>query len=159
MYEFDDFFGKEYEPVVRALTLVFGDRDRAEDLAQYAFARAYRDWRRVAEMERPVGWVYVVASNRGRRELRRARPAAELATVPEIADPAAVVATVVTVRAALEVLTPRQRAAVVLRYGADLSLAEVASAMDCALGTVKATLHAALGRLRIELDEVDDDET
>ena len=158
MTGFDDFFNKEYEAVARALTLVFDDRDRAEDLAQYAFARAYRDWRRVSEMDRPVGWVYVVAVNRGRRELGRTQPAQELAWEPELPDPAAAVATALTIRAALEALTTRQRAAVVLRYGSDLSLAEIASAMNCALGTVKATLHQALRRLRIELDEVDDDE-
>jgi RNA polymerase sigma factor (sigma-70 family) len=155
---FDDFFDEEYEPVVRALTLVFDDRHRAEDLAQFAFARAYRDWRRVSAMDRPVGWVYVVALNRGRRELRRAHPEQELETLAGIADPAATVATALTVQAALETLTTRQRAAIVLRYGSDLSLAEVASAMGCALGTVKATLHQALRRLRIELDEVNDDE-
>ena len=43
-----------------------------------------------------------------------------------------------------------------LRYLADLPLAEVAEAMGCAVGTVKATLHQALGSLRVELKEDDD---
>jgi DNA-directed RNA polymerase specialized sigma24 family protein len=40
---FDEFFHEEYESVVRAITLVFDDRHRAEDFAQFAFARAYRE--------------------------------------------------------------------------------------------------------------------
>jgi DNA-directed RNA polymerase specialized sigma24 family protein len=72
---FDEFFHEEYEPVVRAITLVFDDRHRAEDFAQFAFARAYREWR-------PVGWVYVVALNRGGRELRRSGPEREPAALP-----------------------------------------------------------------------------
>jgi RNA polymerase sigma-70 factor (sigma-E family) len=154
---FEDFFHEEYEPVVRAITLVFDDRHRAEDFAQFAFARAYREWRRVSEMDRPVGWVYVVALNRGRRELRRSGPEREPAALPPLPDPAAGVATALTIRGALATLPPRQRAAVVLRYSADLSLAEIANAMGCAVGTVKATLHTALGRLRVELDELDED--
>jgi RNA polymerase sigma-70 factor (ECF subfamily) len=38
--------------------------------------------------------------------------------------------------------------AVVLRFYADLPVKEIAKAMQCREGTVKATLHAALGRLR-----------
>ena len=57
------------------------------------------------------------------------------------------------VRSALARLPLRQRAAVVLRFLGGLSVAEVAEAMGCAEGTVKATLHGALRRLRIECDE------
>ena len=50
-------------------------------------------------------------------------------------------------------LAPRQRAAVVLRYLADLSVSEVAGAMGCSLGTAKATIHQALNRLRVTFEE------
>ena len=43
-----------------------------------------------------------------------------------------------------------------LRYLADLPLADVADAMGSAIGTVKATLHQALPSLRVELEEDDD---
>ena len=59
------------------------------------------------------------------------------------------------VQAALSQLGDRQRAAVVLRYFADLSLADIAAVMGSATGTVKATLHHTLDRLRIELEDVD----
>ena len=157
--EFDDFFDAHYDRVLRSLSLAFGDRGRAEEATQEAFARAWRRWGSVSALERPVAWVYVVATNEARRFLRRSgreapapagggddRPAPD-------GDPAGAVATAVSLRAALAALAPRQRTAVVLRYLAGLSLAEVAAAMGCAEGTAKSTLHAALGRLRIELSD------
>ena len=100
------------------------------------------------------GWVYVVALNaertRWRREEQRAdrRRAASDPVIPDVAD-----ATLdsVVLRDALARLTARQRAAVVLRYLADLSTADVAAALGCAEGTVKATVSRALRRLRIDL--------
>ncbi len=53
-----------------------------------------------------------------------------------------------TVWAALEKLTPRQRAAVVLRYYFDMSEQEMATRLDVAPGTVKWRLHKARERLR-----------
>jgi RNA polymerase sigma factor (sigma-70 family) len=59
----------------------------------------------------------------------------------------------VTLQAAIEQLPTRQRVALVLRYYGGLPLAEIATAMGCALGTVKSTLHAAHLRLHLELDD------
>jgi len=125
-------------------------------MAQEGFARAYRRWSSVSAMERPVAWVYVVALNRFRRESRHRRIDLATATAP-LQDPAAAVAVAVSIRAALETLAPRQRTAVVLRYLADLRLAEVAEAMGCSVGTVKATLHTALRKLRVDLEEEPDE--
>jgi RNA polymerase sigma factor (sigma-70 family) len=150
---FEEFVIANYAVVLRALSLAIGSPDRAEEMTQEAFARAYRHWHRVSQMERPVAWVYVVGVNAARRafrrELRTADPSLELRG----ADHAGQVAVVATIRAALDSLSPRQRLVVVLRYLADLSTAEVAEAMDCAEGTVKSTLHSALRSLRVELDE------
>jgi DNA-directed RNA polymerase specialized sigma24 family protein len=68
---FDEFFDAHYAPVVRSLGLAFGDRPAAEDAAQEAFARARRRWHSVRGMDRPVGWVYVVAMNVARRTAKR----------------------------------------------------------------------------------------
>ena len=72
-------------------------------------------------------------------------------------DATGALTTALDVRAALAQLTDRQRAAVVLRYRADLPIAEIAEVMDCAPGTVKATLHQALARMRVELEDADED--
>jgi RNA polymerase sigma-70 factor (ECF subfamily) len=55
--------------------------------------------------------------------------------------------------ALLAALPERQREAVVLRYFEDMSTEQTAAAMDCAAGTVKATLHQALRSLREKLRE------
>jgi len=149
--DFEAFVAEHHDAVVRALTLALTDRSRAEDAAQEAFAKAFRHWRRVAVMDRPVAWVYVVALNGARREVRRelAAPSPDLlGPAPDLAGP---VANRVSVRDALAVLAPRQRVAVVLRYLADLQVAEVAAAMGVSVGTAKATLHTALARMRVEL--------
>ena len=58
-----------------------------------------------------------------------------------------------TLGASIARLPERQRVALVLRYLVDLPVADVALAMGCATGTVKSTLHAALERLGVELQE------
>jgi RNA polymerase sigma factor (sigma-70 family) len=54
----------------------------------------------------------------------------------------------VAVRDALDSLTARQRAVLVLRVYDDLSEAQVAQVLDCAVGTVKSTMARAMARLR-----------
>ena len=56
------------------------------------------------------------------------------------------VAVRITVQGALRSLTARQRAVLVLRVFDDLSEAQVAQVLDCAVGTVKATLAHAVAR-------------
>jgi RNA polymerase sigma-70 factor (sigma-E family) len=154
---FDEFFAENYDPVVRSLTLAIGDRARAEDAAQEAFAKAYRRWSSVAQMDRPVGWVLVVAMNQCKRWLARAdrQFAGERS---DVVDHASFVVDEQSLRAGLEALPPRQRATVVLRYLGDLSTADVADALGCSTGTVKSALHAALKQLRVELDDAEDEE-
>jgi RNA polymerase sigma-70 factor (ECF subfamily) len=151
-YSFEAFFDRHYDPVARALTLATGSRDLAEEATQDAFTKALRHWRKVRAMDRPDGWVYVVGMNAARDRARKA--GREQAAVESSAsDHTAAIATQLTVRDAIATLPPRQREVVVLRFLADLPLADIAEAMKCALGTVKATLHQAMAALRIELSE------
>jgi len=151
--DFDQFFDANYAGVVRALTLAAGNRDRAEDAAQEAFARACRKWRTVSTHERPVAWVHVVAMNVLRRSFRRKAQEDGLLRVEldgsDDADPAMQM----TVHAAIDALPPRQRAVIVLRYLVDLSVAETADALRISTGTVKSTTHDALRSMRIELED------
>ncbi|MGH9017331.1 MAG: RNA polymerase sigma factor [Acidimicrobiales bacterium] len=149
---FDRFFADNYTGICRALWLAAGSSCDPEDAAQEAFARALRKWRIVGRLDRPATWVFVVAMRELRRQHgRRAGPTGPVSRDESDGDPTAEVARRVTVLSALETLAPRQRLAVVLRYHADLSVAEIARAMQCREGTVKATLHHALGRLRLVL--------
>jgi RNA polymerase sigma-70 factor, ECF subfamily len=151
--DFEAFFDRNYPPTLRAVALAIGDRGRAEDLTQEAFARAFRRWSSVSALERPVAWVYVVALNAERKRWRRERRGPEDVLRGDcISDVAGAVLSTIVVRDALDRLPARQRAAVVLRYLGDLTVADVAEVMGCAEGTVKATLHQALRNLRVDLD-------
>ena len=68
--------------------------------------------------------------------------------VQAVGDLATEVAVRITVQGALRSLTARQRAVLVLRVFDDLSEAQVAQVLDCAVGTVKATMAHAVARLR-----------
>jgi RNA polymerase sigma-70 factor (sigma-E family) len=156
---FDEFFADNYDAVVRSLALAIGDRQRAEDAAQEAFAKAYRRWPAVAQMERPVGWVLVVGTNQVKRWItRNDRRFEAAADASDVADHADGVTSSTSVREALDALPPRQRATVVLRYLCDLSTSDVAGALGCSEGTVKSALHSALKQLRVELDDDEDEE-
>ena len=61
----------------------------------------------------------------------------------------------VAVRDALATLTKRQRAVLVLRFYADLSVRDVAQALDIPEGSVKTLTHRALRVLRQNLDPVE----
>lgn len=119
--------------------------------------RAFRKWRTVRGMARPEAWLLVVAINADRRRWRRVPPVddGESAVDGRVDDHAGPVTTSIALREALDTLTVRQRTAVVLRYLADLPIAEIADALGCAEGTVRATLHQALTKLRIDLTGAD----
>jgi RNA polymerase sigma-70 factor (ECF subfamily) len=149
--EFDEFYKENYSRIYRAMMLTFRDPGFSEEITQEAFYRALRRWPRVSRLNRPDAWTMVVALNCGRDGSRRrklheakapflAQDASKTTSKEaEIDDQMAVVNLLASV-------SPRQREVLVLRYIAQLSLAEIAEAMKCAEGTVKSTLHVALER-------------
>ncbi len=156
---FERFYELERASVCTALTLALGDRAAAEEATQEAFVKAWLRWRRVSRMERPGGWVYVVAVRHAMRTRRNDDRAAAVAGGARVEAAAPDVDEQLDALALLDRLAPRQRLAVVLRYYADLPLDDIAEAMACSVGTVKSTLHTALERLRVETvaQEVDAD--
>lgn len=153
--DFTAFVDAEYAVVVRALTLWCGDRSVAEEVTSEAFARAYRDWRRVRDLDAPGAWVRRVAINvatsrfrrRGaeRRATRRLQGDARLAHHdPDGAD-------VLAVRAALQRLTPDQRTVLVLRYYLDLPIREVAEVTGRSPSAVTSLANRAAAALRADL--------
>lgn len=154
-----DYVQGQWPALVRYATLLCGNANEGEELVQSALVRVALRWPFVRDKDNPDGYVrravlhgYV---NTWRRIRSRETPMAEL---PERlgADETASVPDLVTVRAALQVLPPRQRAVVVLRYLDDLSERETADMLGCSTGTVKSQLSKGLARLR-EVLGVDDD--
>jgi RNA polymerase sigma-70 factor (ECF subfamily) len=159
--DFDAFCRGLGPRLVGSLVLYCGDRAVAEELAQDALASAFERWDRVAVMASPEAWTYRVAFNLARSGFRR-RAAERRAQHALRSDPVhspADAETVFAVRAAVAALAPRQRAAIVARFYAGLTVAETAQALHCAEGTVKALTHQAIGNLRAAgLVDIDDEE-
>ena len=148
---FEAFYRSQRAAIVRALTLALGNRQLAEDCAQVGFERAYSRWARVSRHERPAAWVYVVAVRQGWRLTRRAEVDDAVREPASLADGEAAVDGALWFAEVLRGLPRRQREAVVLRHLADLKLSDIAAAQRVTTGTVKASLHQAYERLRVQL--------
>lgn len=136
---FRGLYEREFAPVYRAVLLLCGDRQLAEDATQEAFARALSRWRRLRSHPSPGGWVTTTALNVARRQLRR-RPTV---TVGADAFRGAEIDERLALHAAIRALPPRQQEAVALYYLLDLPVAETAAAMGVDDGTVKTHLSRA----------------
>jgi RNA polymerase sigma-70 factor (sigma-E family) len=145
---FDDEFRDLAAIAYRVAYRITGDRSTAEDIAQESLARAYIRWSRISDYRQ--AWVARVAGNLAIDQLRRRRPA-----VPASTDRDAEVLLIerLDLQRALLTLPRRQRDAIVLRYVADLSEADVARLLGCAPGTVKSHLNRGTARLRLILND------
>jgi RNA polymerase sigma-70 factor (ECF subfamily) len=139
-----------YRALVRFLYRKVWDAERAEDLAQEAFARAV-----VHKPENARGWLFIVAANMARDEARRAaRERRHLTLLTAESREGAPGSDEVfqaeqeraQMRAALEQLTPRDRE-VLLLWDAGLSYSEIAAHTGLAQGAVGTTLARARRRL------------
>lgn len=148
-----------YPRLVGALGLHCRDQWVAEELAQETLARAWQHWADVRAMESPEAWAFRVAFNLAASRFRRlaAERRARARLGADEPAPPADLADVQAVRAAVAELPSRQRAALVLRYFADLSIADTAEILGCAPGTVKSLCSHALDHLRqhfaVDLDD------
>jgi RNA polymerase sigma factor (sigma-70 family) len=144
---FEEVYRRDFGRMVRVAHLLTGSSEAAEDVVQDAFVQLYA---RFATVGDSGGYLYrsVVNGCRGRhrhrRVVERLRPLA--------AQPAAVTTEIDETWSSLRRLSPRRRAVVVLRFYADLPLAEIAVILDCRVGTVKSMLHRAMADLREVID-------
>lgn len=149
------FFLANRERLVGALRLRLADSHLAEEVAQEAFARTFAQWDRVAAMDSPEGWLFRVAFNLARSHWRRESIRRRVQALVLWSDEGTNedVATELTLRDALEALTPRQREVVILRYYVGMGVDEAASALGVSPGTVKTLAHRAMASLRAALGE------
>lgn len=140
--------------------LLTGDFGHAQDLVQTALAKAYRHWAWVSAADHPVAYVRRTMVNTHVSWLRRLSSTERVS--PVVADradddPQAALAVKDEVRRALLQLSPRVRAALVLRYFEDLTEVETARLMGCATSTVSTYTARGLAALRRALGHTDDD--
>lgn len=149
---------------VRTAFLVVHDEQLAQDIVQETFLRIFLHIRRFDE-NRPFGpyllrSVVNAALDAARREKKQQAFDGDLETLDRLIQYAMTVeaqaefnAVKQDIRLALEALSPRQRAVVVLRYYLEMSETEMADQLDIRPGTVKWLLNAARSRLRVWLSK------
>ena len=137
------------------------DRAEAEDAVQEALARTCERYQEVRDPSLLAGWVYRVLVNLCMRTLRRRRlfslfalrRAAEATfDTPSFDPPVARSIDARRLLASVDRLPPMQRAAIVLRYGHDQAIDEVAALLGVRPETAKTHIKRGLERLRRELD-------
>jgi RNA polymerase sigma-70 factor (sigma-E family) len=142
---FDELFGREYAPMVRLATLLLGNEAEAEEVVQEAFAIVHERW---ARLDRPGGYLRGCVVNRARDLLRRRAVAQRLRRAQATARPETTELAVDHLFDALDVLPPRRRIAIVLRYYEGRTEAEIAELLGVRPGTVKSMVHRGLAQLR-----------
>lgn len=136
--------------------LILRDRADAEDVVIETLLTALEHGRSLRDESALRPWLLRIATNRALGMRRSQARVVRLHVVPEPMGRGDV-ASETTGRVALldgvADLPPRMRAAVVLRYYADLSVEDVAAALGKSPNTIKAQLQVALDRLRASLAE------
>jgi len=158
--EFERLYEAEAGPLFSFLAYRTGDRALAEDLLADAFERALRargryDRRRASQKT----WLYAIALNALRDHARRRD--AETRALTRVADgtPAGAEGGLDAVEhrdllsAGLAALAPEEREAIALRFGAELTLPEMADVLGEPRTTVEGRVYRALRKLRDRLDD------
>jgi RNA polymerase sigma-70 factor, ECF subfamily len=143
--EIERVYRADFGRFLRVAAAVVGDRVRAADVVQEAFALAVAH-REEFRGEGPLeAWIWRTVV-RTAQNTRRAPAPVPLTQVPDNGSPAE--PPEAAARGALARLPERQRLIVFLRYYADLDYAAIADVLEVEPGTVGSTLHAAQAALR-----------
>jgi RNA polymerase sigma factor (sigma-70 family) len=140
---FERFYEAHRVEVLRLLRRRLG-AERAEDAFQETFLRALRAYGRLEHGEHLRAWVLTIAQNVALDTYRRTRPTDELVdTAVEDSRPAYEELSELT-----DGLPPKERAAVVLRYGYDLPYDQIAAALGSSEDAARQAASTGVRRLR-----------
>ena len=135
-------------------TRLLGDREQAKDATQDAWADILKGLVRLQDNRAFAAWAYRITTRRCGKLIRGLQASRKLAqdlpheTEWVTKDQGEDAADACTVRAALLQLPPDQRATMALFYLEDMSVADVAQALDIPAGTVKTRLMHARAKLK-----------
>jgi RNA polymerase sigma-70 factor (ECF subfamily) len=150
---FEELFEREHARLFRALYLITGSAQEAEELTQDAFLRVWERWERVRVMDNPGGYLSRVAVNAGRSRIRRLAVAARRTLTPgEPEDPFSAADLRDALVRALAELPERQRAALVLTELMDLPSEEAATALGITSSSVRSLVSQARRALRASME-------
>jgi RNA polymerase sigma-70 factor (ECF subfamily) len=155
--DFASALADELAGAYRLAGYLLADAAEAQDAVQEASVRAWRGLANLREREKFHSWFNQILVNVCRTRLRQ-RSRHRAVDVDEVdlegADPFRAALARDAIGRALSSLSTELRMVVVLRYWADLSLAEIADRLGIPIGTVKSRHHAALQTLRRRIEPV-----
>jgi RNA polymerase sigma-70 factor (sigma-E family) len=152
---FESFVAESGDALLRMATLLTSDPNMAEDVYQETLHRLAARWSRIGNPRAFCRRVmHNIVIDQVRAKQRRPRELGLYGTHdcrdPRSSDHHAAVELRPALLAALDTLTPQQRAIVVLRYFDDRSEIEVADLLGVSPGTVKSTASRAVAQLRVQ---------
>jgi RNA polymerase sigma-70 factor (sigma-E family) len=153
-----ELYSEHYRALVRLAAMLVRDTQTAEEVVQDAFVAMHGGWQRLRDNDKALAYLRQAVVNRSRSVLRhrtvidknmqKAPP-----DMPSAEHGALVLLERHAVVAALRALPDRQREAIVLRYYADLSEAEIAASMGISRGAVKSHTSRGMTALRAALEQ------
>jgi RNA polymerase sigma-70 factor (sigma-E family) len=153
-----ELFTVHYAGLVRLATLLLRDQAVAEEAVQDAFVSLHRRWRKLRDPGSAAAYLRTSVIHNTRSIQRRRSVAARHPEDVPIDAPSAEYGALRgaagnAVVEALRKLPARQREALVLRYYANLSEAEIAEAMKISRGAVKSHASRGMAALRVSLEQ------
>jgi RNA polymerase sigma-70 factor (ECF subfamily) len=142
--DFSAFFRRERPAVLALAYALSGSATAAEDLTQEAFLAVHRRWASVRTYAHPESWVRRAVVNLAASRIRRA--IVEARSLLRLREQAAMVPPpqdAIDLWSVVRALPRRQAQVIALFYLEDRPVAEIATILGCAEGTVKASLHQA----------------
>jgi RNA polymerase sigma-70 factor (ECF subfamily) len=164
-YAFDQLVRRYKEPLLSFIYRFIGEINESEDIVQETFYRVYKNKHYYKEVAKFSTWIYTIAGNLAKTELRRRRRRKIFSIHKETAaekdidlpdkksDPEKEVNTILTekvIHKAISSLPPKFRQVIILRDIQGFSYEEISGIIKVPLGTVKSRVNRA--RLRLQED-------
>jgi RNA polymerase sigma-70 factor (ECF subfamily) len=150
---FERLFAEWQQSILNYLYRMTGDADRAEDMTQEVFVRAYRGLEKLPPDANHRAWLYRIATNLSRDQHRRRRlvqwlPLRETDPAPLASNPAEGAGAGDAVRRALAQVPPEGRTVLILYAMQGYSTTEIAEMLSLSVDAVKKRLARARERFR-----------
>lgn len=156
---FDRLVARWHPKLVAHAWRLLGDSDKARDAAQEAWVEIAKGFARLSDERAFPAWAFRIVTRRCARSIAimaqtRKLEQAILAEPQEHVEPDPVLdpSGVKALHVAINKLSPYQRATVALHYFEEMSVAEIAVALEVPAGTVKTRLMHARANLRASLE-------
>jgi RNA polymerase sigma-70 factor (sigma-E family) len=153
-----ELYSNHFRSLVRLAGLLVRDEPTAEEVVQECFIAIGDTWDKLRDETKALSYLRQAVVNRSRSVLRHRSVVDRIAPSPAPDMPSAEQGAITrlersAVISALRTLPDRQRQALVLRYYADLSEAQIAETMGISKGAVKSHTSRAMSSLRSVLEK------